>query len=85
MLLFALERSRAQFAWKVGGLDAAGLRRPHPPSTMTLGGLVKHVAAVEDLTTRLTGRPWGAPWDTVGWSAGSDWPWTLAADDPPQP
>ena len=28
MLLFALERSRAQFAWKVGGLDAAGLSRP---------------------------------------------------------
>ena len=24
MLLFALERSRATFAWKVGGLDAAG-------------------------------------------------------------
>ena len=48
MLLFALERSRAQFAWKCGGLDAAGLNRPHPPSTMTLGGLLKHLALVED-------------------------------------
>ena len=25
MLLFALDRSRAQFAWKCGGLDRAGL------------------------------------------------------------
>ena len=28
MLLFALDRSRAQFAWKCGGLDAAGLTGP---------------------------------------------------------
>ena len=32
LLLFALDRSRATFAWKVGGLDAASLIRPHPPS-----------------------------------------------------
>jgi hypothetical protein len=31
MLLFALERSRAQLAWKVGGLDAAGLHQPSHP------------------------------------------------------
>jgi hypothetical protein len=48
MLLFALERSRAQFAWKVGGLDAAGLHQSFPPSTMTLAGLIKHLALVED-------------------------------------
>ena len=27
MLMFALDRSRAQFAWKCGGLDAAALDR----------------------------------------------------------
>ena len=32
MLLFALDRSRAQFAWKGGGLDAAALHREHPPT-----------------------------------------------------
>ncbi len=43
MLLFALQRSRAQFAWKCGGkLGAAGLNQAHPPSAMTLGGLLKH-------------------------------------------
>jgi hypothetical protein len=49
MLLFALERSRAQFAWKTGGLDAAALRKPHPPSGMTLGGLIKHLAWITAL------------------------------------
>jgi hypothetical protein len=64
MLLFALERSRAQFAWKVGGLDAATLNKPHPPSAMTLGGLLKHLALVEDQYTAefVTGQPYPAPW-----------------------
>lgn len=85
MLLFALERSRAQFAWKVGGLDASGLSRPHPPSTMTLGGLMKHLALVEDDTTatRLTGQPIGAPWNAVDFDADPEWEWRTAADDTP--
>src|SRR5262249_60257944 len=53
MLLFALERSRAQFAWKCGGLDAAALSKPYPPSAMTLGGLLKHLALVEDRRTAI--------------------------------
>jgi Protein of unknown function (DUF664) len=56
MLCFALDRARAQFAWKCGGLDAAGLSRPHPPSAMTLGGLLKHLALVEDQRTCLPDR-----------------------------
>jgi Protein of unknown function (DUF664) len=46
-LPFALDRSRAPFAWKCGGLDATDLRHRFPPSTMTLGGLLKHMALVE--------------------------------------
>ena len=84
MLLFALERSRAQFAWKCGGLDAAGLNKAHPPSAMTLGGLLKHLALVEDAKVAdfVTGRPIGAPWDAVDdpW----DWGWRTAADDSPE-
>ena len=60
MLLFALERSRAQFAWKCGGLDAADLRAPHPPSAMTLAGLIKHLALVED---QFTAEDLGGPPD----------------------
>lgn len=84
-LLFALERSRAQFAWKCGGLDVAGLRKPHPPSAMTLGGLVKHMAWVEDnyTSTDFTGQPIGPPWDAVDFRAEPEWLWRSAADDSP--
>ncbi len=83
MLLFALDRSRAQFAWKCGGLDAAGLAKPHPPSAMTLGGLLKHLALVEDRYTAvdLTGQPIGPPWDAVDFDADPDWEWHTAVGD----
>jgi hypothetical protein len=86
LLLFALERSRAQFAWKCGGLDAAGLHALHPPSRMTLGGLLKHLALVEDSYSvrHLTGQPIGAPWDVVDLDADPDWEWRTAAEDSPE-
>jgi hypothetical protein len=86
MLIFAIERSRAQFAWKAGGLDAAGLRKPLPPSAMTLGGLLKHLALVEDwyACLHLTGVPIGPPWNAA--DLGSEWEtvWRTAADDSPE-
>lgn len=85
MLLFALERSRAQFAWKCGGLDAAGLNKPYPPSAMTLGGLLKHLAWVEDskVAIHLTGQPIGPPWSAADFTADPDWEWHTAAGDSP--
>jgi hypothetical protein len=85
MMRFALARSRAQFAWKVGGLDAAGLRQEHPPSTMTLGGLVKHLALVEDEYTAkfFSGPSMGPPWVRANFEADPDWEWHSAADDTP--
>src|SRR5215470_7187632 len=85
LLLFALDRSRAQFAWKCGGLDAAGLRRPLPPSAMTLGGLLKHLALVEDFyTTRdVTGQPMGPPWRAADFEEDPDWEWHTAGHDSP--
>ena len=86
MLLFALERSRAQFAWKCGGLDAAALRQPHPPSAMTMAGLIKHLALCEDARTAefVTGEPMGAPWDGVEGMSVWEWCWRSAADDTPE-
>ena len=86
LLLFALERSRAQFAWKCNGLDAAGLAKPLPPTTMTLGGLLKHLAFVDDWTTvRMTGQPMPEPWRSVDWAnEPPGWDWRTAADDPPE-
>lgn len=85
-LLGSLERQRATLAWKCGGLDAAGMRATVGASTMTLGGLLKHLALVEVnyFSWRLHGREFGAPWDTVDWAADPDWPWNSAAEDTPE-
>ena len=82
-LLGSLERQRAILAWKCGGLDAAGLRATVGASSMTLGGLLKHLALVEDeyFSGRLHGRMLGPPWDTVDWDADPDWEWRSAAED----
>ncbi|HEX6501363.1 MAG TPA: DUF664 domain-containing protein [Micromonosporaceae bacterium] len=85
-LVGALDRLRWTFRWKAGGLDAAGLRTRVGASSLTLGGLLKHLAIVEDhaSTTRLRGEPVGAPWDALGWDGSNDWEFTSAADDTPE-
>jgi uncharacterized damage-inducible protein DinB len=85
-LIGSLERQRRTLAWKCGGLDAAGLRATVGGSSMTLGGLLKHLALIEDeyFTRRLAGRELGPPWDTADWDADPDWEWHSAADDSPQ-
>lgn len=85
LMMFALERSRAQFAWKVGGLGSADLQREFPSSTMTLAGLIKHLALVEDKFTFewVTGEPIGAPWNAVEGMSMWEWCWRSAANDTP--
>ncbi len=83
-LLGALHRNRRTFAWKTGGLDDEAMRCTLGPSTMSLGGLVKHLSLVEDhyLTHQLHGRDYPAVWAP---SAGDDeWEWTSAAEDSPE-
>ena len=46
-LIGSLERQRRTFAWKCGDLDSAGLQATTAATTMTLGGLLKHLALVE--------------------------------------
>jgi hypothetical protein len=82
-LLGFLERQRATFAWKVGGLSAEQLSRTHPPSGMTLGGMLKHLARFEDdmSTEWLYGEEQLAPWNAVDWEADPAWDWRTAAND----
>jgi len=63
-LLGALERQRATFRWKTDGLDEAALNRTVAASSLTLGGLLKHLACVEDEKwgPNLSGAPYGPPW-----------------------
>jgi len=53
---------------------------------MTLGGLLKHLALVEDnyFSRKLLGRELGPPWNAVDWEADPDWEWHSAADDTPE-
>lgn len=82
-LLFSVERSRATFAWKVGGLDTDDLHRRSVATTdMTLGGLLKHLALCEDrfVAEFLRGELYPEPWRSVDGSVW-DWCWTSALDD----
>src|SRR5215210_5186391 len=85
-LIGALDRLRATFRWKADGLDAVGLRTRVGASTLTLGGLLKHLAAGEDylFTTKLRGDPMGSPWDPTAWEGDDDWEFHSAADDSPE-
>jgi hypothetical protein len=84
MLCFAVDRARRQFAWKTGSLDAEQLRRRHPPSTMTLAGLVKHMAFVEaGFAATAAAQPLGAPWEGRAWADNDDWGWESAVTDEP--
>ncbi len=83
-LLGSLERQRATFAWKCGGLDAAGLRATVGNSTLTLAGLLKHLALMEDTNFSWPGRARTvAPWDSGDWSRDPGWEFHSAADDTP--
>ena len=81
-----LDRQRALLAWRVEGLDAAGLGTKVAASAVTLGGLLKHLAFVEDFWCALVlhGRPPAPPFDTWDHEAAPDWPWTSAAGDAPE-
>ena len=85
-LLGALHRNRRTFGWKASGLDAQAMNRPLAPSAMTLGGLVKHLALVEDhyFTHQLLGRDYPDEWAPMGASEDPDWEWHSAADDTPE-
>jgi hypothetical protein len=84
-LVGALDRLRTTFRWKADGLDAAGLRTRIGASELTLGGLLKHLAFVEDFTftVKLSGKPPGEPWQSADWDAEPNWSFTSAAADTP--
>jgi hypothetical protein len=87
-LVGALDRMRATFRWKADGLDSTGLHATVGASTMTLAGLLKHLALVEDayFSVRLAGEPYGPPWSehAADFEADPDWEWHSAADDAPE-
>jgi hypothetical protein len=85
LLLGFLDYHRETLRLKAGGLDAAQLDTALPPSEMTLGGMVKHLALVENswLRDKFLGDGLSEPWRSVDWEADDDWDWHSAADDSP--
>ncbi len=81
-----LDYQRATLRIKTDGLDAAGLSRRLPPSSLTLGGLLKHLAYVEDnwFSTVLHGHERALSWRDVDWTADRDCELTSAAHDSPE-
>jgi uncharacterized damage-inducible protein DinB len=85
-LLAFLDYQRATLEWKTRGLDAAGLQAKVAPSSMTLGGMLKHLTLVEDawFSRSLHGNDRQPPWEAVDWKDDPDWEWRTAADDSPE-
>lgn len=85
-LVGMLERLRATFRWKADGLDPAGLSARVGASSLTLGGLLKHLASVEAMhfTWRAFHADPGEPWRSADWASDPDWTFTTAADDSPE-
>ena len=86
MLCAFLDYHRATLVMKAAGLSQAQLSQTIPSSTLTIGGLLKHMALVEDswFTERFAGRPMPAPFDDVDWDADRDWEFHTAGDDTPE-
>jgi len=84
-LLGYLDYQRATFEWKVRGLGREAMSVRIAASAMTLGGLMKHLAYVEEYwwSWRLHGREWGEPWRSVDWQVSPDWEWESSLGDAP--
>jgi hypothetical protein len=84
-LLAALDRLRTTFRWKAGGLDAAGLQTRIPTSALTLAGLLKHLALLEDyyFTTKIRGDAPGEPWQSADWDSDPDWEFSSSVENTP--
>jgi uncharacterized damage-inducible protein DinB len=84
-LLGFLDYQRATLAWKMAGLDPEGLTTKVAASSMTLGGLLKHMTEVEDywFSRFLHGNDQFLIGQASDWEADRDWDWNSAADDSP--
>jgi len=85
-LMGFLDFQRATLAWKCEGLSAAALDVTVAASSMTLGGMLKHMTNVEDwwFSRVLMDHAPQPPWDTVDEEADPDWDWHSAAQDTPE-
>jgi uncharacterized damage-inducible protein DinB len=82
-LIGFLDYQRTTLQRKCSGLSDHQLQVALPPSPITLGGLLKHLALVEDswFTEVVAGQSLPEPWAQVDFDADPDWNWRTAAED----
>jgi hypothetical protein len=80
-----LDYYRAVIVDKAGGLTADQRNRTLGPSSLTLGGLVHHLALVEQWWFRVAfaGEEYTLPVDRVDWESDPDWDFSVAAEMDP--
>jgi uncharacterized damage-inducible protein DinB len=75
MLVEYLDYQRETVLSKTSGLTQAQLGQSHPPSNLTLGGLLYHLSLVEEdwMEFRFAGLPEREPWASVDWGVDPNW------------
>ena len=70
-----LDYQRATLLHKTTGLSHAQMNYQLPTSALSLAGLLKHLALVEDdwIQVRFFGRPEFEPWASAPWDENRDW------------
>lgn len=70
---------------KVIGLDSAALNKTVGTSSLTLGGIIKHLSLVEEqwFVEDILGQELSEPWASIDWQADRDWDFESASADTP--
>ena len=86
LLTAFLDFQRATVLLKTEGLTAEQLAVTLPTSTLTLAGLLNHLALVEDswFPVRFAGQPDSPLWADVDWDADPDFEFRTATDVAPE-
>ena len=81
-----LDYQRQVLRRKVAGLSAEELRRTVGISSLTLGGILKHLSLVEYtwFLDRTAGEALPEPFAAIDWRSDRDWDFESAADDSPE-
>lgn len=86
MLNAFLDYYRAAMFDIAEGLDAVQMNQRLEPSTLTIGGLLHHLAIVEEwwFNEVLADNPQSEPWASVPWDDDRDWDFNVASELDPE-
>ena len=81
-----LDYQRETMLSKTEGLTQEQLGQAHPPSALTLAGLLHHLALVEEdwVEVRFAGMAEREPWAGIDWEADPNWEFRTAVDRDPE-